>query len=173
MTKLSLASSGGFSPSSSTLKGGAPGSSNLRVCGWAKALEHAKAAIKSAIIGLSMGSLVVSFLGGARVTVLVHPIYPILHRSALRRGGSPRPSTFPLPSRWGDRAGLPGHDRLTRLLERLKEQLRRLGARQGNLPVDHEERDARHAEAARLLLTGPDSIQPLVADEQLLHLGPV
>ena len=48
MTKLSLASSGGFSPSFSTLNGGAPGSSNLRTGGAANKLEHARAAIKNA-----------------------------------------------------------------------------------------------------------------------------
>src|SRR3954469_17721489 len=122
MTKLSWASSGGFSPSFSTLKGGAPGSSNLRVGGWAKALEHANAAIKSAMVGLSMGPLVVSSFDGIRVTAGVHPIYPIPHRSAPCRSRS----TLTLAGRL---ARLPGHARLSRLLERLPEQLRRLGPR--------------------------------------------
>src|ERR1051325_11164837 len=60
MTKLSNASSGGFSPSLRTLKGGAPGSSNLRVGGWASTLEHARIWNKSAIVGLDMNSLTVS-----------------------------------------------------------------------------------------------------------------
>src|SRR5882724_3852662 len=38
ITKLSYASSGGFSPGCNTLKGGAPGSSNLRTGGCAKAV---------------------------------------------------------------------------------------------------------------------------------------
>ena len=48
ITKLPSASSGGFSPVFSTLKGGEPGSSNLRTGGWANTLEHARAAIKNA-----------------------------------------------------------------------------------------------------------------------------
>ena len=62
MTKLSYASSGGFSPSFSTLNGGAPWSSNLRTGGWAKALEHARTVIRIAIVGLRMRPS--SFYGG-------------------------------------------------------------------------------------------------------------
>ena len=80
---------------------------------------------------------------------------------------------LPLAGRRVHLARLPGHDRLARLLERLPEQLRRLGTGQGDLAVHDEERHARHAEAAGLLLTGPDDIQPLVARQQLVHLGPV
>src|ERR1700730_17903080 len=55
ITKLPSTSSGGFSPSFSTLKGGEPGSSNLRTGGCAKAVsvnKHVK--ISNAANGLDM-----------------------------------------------------------------------------------------------------------------------
>src|SRR4029077_5708589 len=55
ITKLPSASSGGFSPVFSTLKGGEPGSSNLRTGGCAKAVsvnKHVK--IRNAANGLDM-----------------------------------------------------------------------------------------------------------------------
>jgi hypothetical protein len=45
------------------LNGGAPGSSKLRTGGAANKVEHERAAIKNAIRGLNMKSLVVSSLG--------------------------------------------------------------------------------------------------------------
>ena len=62
MTKLSLASSGGFSPSFSTLKGGTPLSSYLRTGCAVAELEHARAVIRRAIRSLNMKSLVVSLV---------------------------------------------------------------------------------------------------------------
>src|SRR5580692_9951021 len=63
MTKLSEASSGGFSPSFNTLNGGAPGSSNLRAGGWADTLEHERATIKNADNGLNIKFLLASSVG--------------------------------------------------------------------------------------------------------------
>src|SRR5690349_13142972 len=110
MTKLPQASSGGFSPSFSTWNGGASGSPNLRVGGWAKALEHARTVNRIAIAGLRMRSLIVVW----RVTPLA-----FLTESASVGTTPPRkPASLaiPLARRLVNLAGLPGHDRLARLL---------------------------------------------------------
>src|SRR5882762_7890781 len=55
ITKLPSTSSGGFSPVFSTLKGGEPGSSNLRTGGWAKAVSVNKnVKIRNVAHGLDM-----------------------------------------------------------------------------------------------------------------------
>src|SRR5579883_2750552 len=91
MTKLSFASSGGFSPSFSTLNGGAPGASYLRTGGAADRVGHASAAIKTATCGLNMKPSSFLPLVSPSDGTGMHPIYPNPHRSALRRGGSRHP----------------------------------------------------------------------------------
>src|SRR3954468_1882519 len=54
ITKLPPASSGGFSPVFSTLKGGEPGASNLRTGGAADKQGQARTVIKRAVCGLTM-----------------------------------------------------------------------------------------------------------------------
>src|SRR5438552_953813 len=54
ITKLPSTSSGGFSPVFSTVKGGEPGSSNLRAGGAAIKQEQARTVIKMTVCGLNM-----------------------------------------------------------------------------------------------------------------------
>src|SRR5439155_6124647 len=87
MTKLSYASSGGFSPSFNTLKGGTPLSSYLRTGCAAATPGQARAATRMSPDSLDINHLVLDHVCSGRLTtlILLGPSIPVqAHLGALR-----------------------------------------------------------------------------------------